>query len=191
VPRDVVKSLHQVATGPDRARITARWGTVNQTPDDKARRIATLTTQLAESPGDAAAGRQVFALLCAACHHLHGEGRNVGPDLTGIDRNDRAGLLQSIVDPSASVLPDFMAFTLKLRPRPGEEERQLAGFIQNETANGLTLVDTAGTRTPLASSDIAERTALPVSLMPDGLLDSLTSDQIRNLFAWLQSQPKP
>jgi putative heme-binding domain-containing protein len=132
----------------------------------------------------------VFALVCASCHTLHGDGRQVGPDLTGIDRADRAGLLLSIIDPSASVLPDYMAFRLDLRPRPGEEKRQLIGFIQDETANSLALVDVAGTRTALAANDIAERAALPISLMPEGLLDGLSPAQIRDLFAWLASDGK-
>jgi putative membrane-bound dehydrogenase-like protein len=190
VPRDVVSALHAVLPDADKPRVTSHWGTVNQTPAAKQKRIAEVTALLTEGPGDPAAGRQVFALICAACHTLHGDGRQVGPDLTGIDRADRAGLLLSIVDPNASVLPDFMAFRLVLRPRQGEEPRQLLGFIQDETGNGLALVDVAGTRTALAANDIADRAALPISLMPEGLLDGLSPAQIRDLFAWLASDGK-
>ena len=189
VPRDVVRALQSVVDKTDKPRLTAHWGTLNQTPEAKQKRINELTTLLADGTGDPTAGRQVFSLLCANCHTLHGEGRLVGPDLTGIDRGDRGGLLHSIVDPSASVLPDYMAFSLTLRPRPGEEARQLIGFIHDETANGLTLTDVAGTRSAVAASDITERTALPLSVMPDGLLDGLAPTQIRDLFAWLQSDP--
>jgi putative membrane-bound dehydrogenase-like protein len=189
VPRDVVRALQSVVGETGKPRLANHWGTVNQTPEAKQKRIGELAALLADGTGDPAAGHQVYSLLCAACHTLHGEGRAVGPDLTGIDRGDRGGLLHSIVDPSASVLPDYMAFSLKLHPRPGEEARQLVGFIHDETANGLSLTDVAGTRTAVAASDIAERTALPLSVMPDGLLDGLTPAQIRDLFAWLQSNP--
>lgn len=191
VPRDVVRALQSVVSEHTQPRLTKYWGTLNQTPEAKQHRIAALVTTLDESPGDPAAGRQIYALLCAACHTLHGDGRKVGPDLTGIDRGNRSGLLQSIVDPSASVLPDYMAFQLKLKPRPGEEGRHIVGFIQEENANGVTILDVAGTRTAVATSDLAERTALPISIMPEGLLDGLTAVQIHDLFAWLQSNPKP
>jgi putative heme-binding domain-containing protein len=158
-------------------------------PEAKQKRIAEVASLLVEKNGDPDAGRHLYSLLCAACHTLHGEGRPVGPDLTGIDRGDVGGLVHAIVDPSASVLPDFMGFQLTLTPRPGEDTRQLVGFIQDETANGLVIVDVAGTRTAVAARDIAERTALPISFMPEGLIDGLTTTQVRNLFAWLQSNP--
>lgn len=189
VPRDVVRSLLAVVGEEHKDRITKHWGTLNQTPESKQKRITELASQLAEAQGDPAAGRQTFALLCGTCHSLHGEGRVVGPDLTGIDRGDRGALLHSIVDPSASVLPDFMAFEVKLQARPGEEPRQIIGFIHDETANGLDITDVAGTRTSVATGDIAERNALPISIMPEGLLDALSAKQVRDLFAWLQSTP--
>ena len=144
---------------------------------------------LAQGQGDATAGKTVFTSICAACHTLHGEGRKIGPDLTGIDRGNLDGLLHSIVDPNASVLPDFMAFHLKLKARVGDEERQMVGFIQTENANGLTIMDLAGTLTPVAGSDIAERTALAISIMPEGLLEAFSAQQVRDLFAYLQSNP--
>jgi putative membrane-bound dehydrogenase-like protein len=190
VPRDVVRALQTVVHETDQPRLATHWGTVHQTPETKQKRIEELAALLAHGTGDPTAGRQVFSLLCAACHTLHGEGRAVGPDLTGLDRGDRNGLLHAIVDPSASVLPDYLAFHLKLHPRPGEETRQLIGFILDETPNGLSLTDLAGTRTSIAASEIDERTALPQSVMPDGLLDGLSPTQIRDLFAWLQSDQK-
>lgn len=189
VPRDVVRIMAASASPEDAARLGRHWGAVNQTPEAKLRRISELSVALGEAPGHAAAGKSHFVLRCAQCHTLHGEGRSVGPDLTGIDRGDRAGLLLSIVDPSASVLPDFMAFSVKLRAQPGEEPRQFTGFIQDETPNGLAVVDAAGTRTFLSTKDIEERSALPISLMPEGLLEGLSLAEIRDLFAWIQSTP--
>jgi putative membrane-bound dehydrogenase-like protein len=191
VPRDIVLALQTIAGDEHKERIAKQWGTINQTPEAKSRRIEEIKSLLrsGQDPADATAGRQVFTLLCGACHTLHGEGRAVGPDLTGIDRGDLGGLLQSIVDPSASVLPDYMAFHLRLKAQPGGEERQIVGFIHDENANGLSIVDIAGTRTAVAQSNIAERTALATSIMPEGLLEALTPPQIRNLLAWLQSNP--
>lgn len=191
IPRATVSALQKSVGREHAPRVARHWGAINQTPEAKRRRLEELTAVLDESPGNAASGRQVFGLLCAQCHPLHGEGKALGPDLTGIDRGDRDGLLHAIVDPSASVLPDYMAFEVALKARAGESERTLIGFIQDETANGLTMVDTAGTRTAVATSEIARRTALPISLMPEGLVDGLSAAQVRDLFAWLQSPPPP
>ncbi len=189
VPREAVSALQKAAGRAHAPRIARHWGAVNQTPEAKRRRLDEVAAQLQEAPGDPAAGREIFGRLCAQCHTFHGEGRALGPDLTGIDRGDRDGLLHAIVDPSASVLPDFMGFQVTLKAAAGESPRTIVGFIQEETANGLTIIDVAGTRTAVAANDIAERAALPISIMPEGLLDALSAAQIRDLFAWLQSKP--
>jgi len=189
VPRATVSALQKSVGREHASRIARHWGTINQTPETKRRRLTELAAVLDENPGHAASGREVFGLLCGQCHALHGEGKSLGPDLTGIDRGDRDGLLHAIVDPSASVLPDYMAFELVLKARPGESERTLIGFIQDETANGLIMIDAAGTRTAVATTEIAKLTALPISLMPEGLVDGLSAAQVRDLFAWLQSAP--
>jgi len=63
-------------------------------------------------PGNAVHGKVIFDKKCAVCHSLFGEGGKVGPDLTGTDRRDRAYLLQSIVDPSAVIRKEYVAYVI-------------------------------------------------------------------------------
>ena len=57
--------------------------------------------------GDLAKGRLVFNKMCAQCHILFGEGKKIGPDLTGSNRNDLHYVLENIIDPSAVIGKDY------------------------------------------------------------------------------------
>ena len=114
----------------------------------------------------------------------------MGPDLTGIDRDSIEGLLDAIIDPSGAILPEYMAFQFTIK-RPGSDEPQmLTGYIVEENANQVLLKDIAGTQTAVARKEILERQALNLSIMPEGLLDAFNDQQIRDLFAYLQSHPE-
>lgn len=189
VPRDVALALQKNA-GPEGEPIIRKlWGGINPTSEEKRARIRQLSSVLAKGSGKAEAGKAHFDLTCARCHTLFGEGKKVGPDLTGIDRGGRDALLQSIVDPSASVLPEFMPFEITLAAKGGGEGQSVTGFIQEENANQITVMDAAGTVATIPKADIAARRALSVSIMPEGILESLSEQQVRDLFAYLQSNP--
>jgi putative heme-binding domain-containing protein len=53
------------------------------------------------------------------------------------------------------------------------------------------LRDTVGQRTAIAISDIREERVIPTSLMPEGLLDGLSQEQLRDFFAYLTSAADP
>ena len=64
-------------------------------------------------PGDPRAGRALFTKHCAACHKLFGEGGAVGPDLTHANRADRQFLLVSLIDHSAVIRKEYLAWTVQ------------------------------------------------------------------------------
>lgn len=173
--------------------LAKHYGNVRKSPEELQRRIKEVRDALDTSAGagDKARGKQFFTENCAKCHVLFGEGRQVGPELTGVERSNRELLLQAIVDPSATVLPEFMASTFTLRDGGADDpfaaERQLTGFLLEETAQAVTLIDSAGNEVTVPPAAIAAREPLPLSLMPTGLLDAATPQQIRDLFVYLQS----
>src|SRR5262249_32292907 len=116
------------------------------------------------------------------CHTLFGEGNKVGPDLTGADRKNRDFLLSNIVDPSAVIRVEFLAYVVETR-----DGRTLTGLVAESTPKAVTLVDDKNERTVLARSKIATMAASPVSLMPEKILDGLSDQEIRDLFSYLQS----
>ena len=111
---------------------------------------------------------------------LFGEGGKVGPDLTGgARRRDLDALLTKIIDPSSELPAESRLAIIKLK-----DGRTVAGIIDNRTARTLTLRSIAETiAVPLA--DVLSNEFAALSLMPEGLLESLDSNQRRNLVAYL------
>jgi putative heme-binding domain-containing protein len=137
-----------------------------------------LTTE-ALSKADLRRGRQGFNTACAPCHTLYGEGGKAGPDLTGGGRANLDYLLENIVDPSASVSADFRMSVLELK-----DGRVLNAVVLARNDLSIT-AQTMTESVTLARADMAGIQSSELSLMPDGLLDSLAPGQAIDLIAYL------
>jgi putative heme-binding domain-containing protein len=146
-------------------------------------RIAAVSQLLYRGPGDAAVGRVHFDKVCGNCHKLHGKGNAVGPDLTGAERKNRDLLVRNIVDPSAVVREQYIMHVALTA-----DGRIFNGLLAESTPETITLLDAKNKRTVLNRADIEELRESTVSLMPEKLLDPLTEQQIRDLFAYLQTE---
>lgn len=165
-------------------RLEAAWGTVRSSPADRVRRIRELEDLLTPgslSRADLAAGRELFRKTCSNCHRLFGDGRTIGPELTGANRRNLQYLVSNIVDPSAAVPADFRQATVITN-----SGRVITGAITQRTDTALT-VQTANGEVRLPGDEVDEVAISEKSMMPDGLLDKLTVDQTRDLIAWLMS----
>src|SRR5207253_9001645 len=136
-------------------------------------------TPVALAKADKNQGRLAFNTACASCHILYGEGGKVGPDLTGGGRNNLDYLLENIVDPSAVVTADFRMSILDLK-----DGRVLNGLIAAKTERTLTLKTMTETLT-VDRGEVAGLRESALSLMPEGLLEALPSEQSRDLIAYL------
>jgi putative heme-binding domain-containing protein len=176
-----IRSLGDAAVNEQLARV---WGELRETPAARQQEITrwkTLLTPEVTSKADASNGRLVFSTICAACHKLYGEGAAIGPDLTGSDRHNLDYLLGNIVDPNAVVPADYRVSVVKLK-----DGRVLAGVIPEQTEK-LVTVQTPAERVTVPRSDIADLQQMPQSLMPEGLLEALGPDKVKDLFAYLMS----
>ena len=173
------------------AAIEQRWGKLHtQTSAEKTSTVNQLKLVLNPSgttlrfQGDVVAGKKLFTQLCANCHQLFREGQTLGPELTGADRKNSEWLLTQIVDPSAFIRPEYVNHNVEMR-----DGRSLSGLVTEQSDTALTLLDAQNQRTVLRRADMKELNASATSLMPEGLLESLTPQQVRDLFAYLQSAP--
>lgn len=164
--------------------IKQHWGNLKQTSEDKQQRIAQVRQLLAPDRADVAAGRTVFQQACASCHTLFGEGGKVGPDLTGYERDNLDFILPAIVDPSLAIREEFTAFSVTTK-----DDESLTGFLIENKPPSVTLRDASGQSIVIARERIESLQASRVSLMPEGLLDALSEQQIRDLFAYLARKP--
>jgi putative heme-binding domain-containing protein len=158
------------------------WGETRETSADKLKLVAELKarhTPDSLAKGDQSKGRAIFAGVCGQCHKLYGEGGALGPDLTGSGRHDLNYLVENIVDPSAVVDAAYYLNILELK-----DERVLSGIIGAQSERTLTL-RAVGQETAIDKQDIKARKIMPLSLMPEGLLQAFTPEQQRDLLAYL------
>ena len=182
VPVDLVRRMSQYDDDRLRALLEKQWGKVQPaTAFEMQGRINAVSQLLYRGPGDVAQGRKLFEKTCATCHKLYDLGTALGPDLTAAERKDRESLVRNIVDPSSVIRQEFLAFVAATH-----DGRILTGLLTESKADTITLVDAKNQKTVLRRSDIDELKESPVSLMPEKILDEMTDQQIRDLFAFLQ-----
>jgi putative heme-binding domain-containing protein len=160
------------------------WGPVSQPDSDKQADIAKFKRLLTDAEfarANASSGRALFERTCIACHTLYGQGGNIGPDLTGSNRANLDYILTEIINPSEVMLESYQLVTVTTR-----DGRTLSGTAAAEDAQQLTL-RLVGQDTVMAKADILSREKSPTSMMPEGLLKSLSNDEVRDLLAYLRT----
>jgi putative heme-binding domain-containing protein len=141
-----------------------------------------------EKSGSAEAGRPVYEKLCAGCHRFGAIGKDVGPDLTTLtSRFKRRDILESILWPSKIISDQYQAEMIELT-----DGSVVTGMLVRENATALLIRTGENPDKPVVvtKARVANRVTSTVSLMPEGLVDSLTHDEIANLLAFV-SAPAP
>ena len=182
VPRDVVSQMRRHRDQTLAGLLEKTWPAANATSADAGKRIDHCQNILRDGAADPYAGRNLFNAACAGCHRLFAGHGQVGPDLTSYQRSDVAALLRSVIDPSAEIREGYEAVQVETK-----DERSLTGFIVERNDHLVILRGLDGRNVPLARTNIAEFQTSGISLMPEGLLDPMTPQQVRDLFAYLRS----
>jgi putative membrane-bound dehydrogenase-like protein len=140
-----------------------------------------------DGPADAEAGRRVFfhpkLAGCFRCHRVEGRGQDIGPDLSTVGRNERRQVLESVLQPSALVAPDYQVWQIETA-----DGRVRTGMLVNTQLDEYTYLDAKGELFKLTTRDVVESQPLPKSIMPDGLADLLTDQELRDLMAYLYAR---
>jgi putative heme-binding domain-containing protein len=137
--------------------------------------------------GDPIKGAAIFKgdqAKCANCHKIRGQGNEIGPDLTDVFRRDRAWVFRSINEPSATIHPDYVPYTVLTK-----DGRPLVGIIRAVGADAIRVTDTEAKATVIPKSDIDELKPSATSIMPVGLLGAVGEEGVRDLIAFLTTQP--
>ncbi|MCB9950791.1 MAG: HEAT repeat domain-containing protein [Planctomycetaceae bacterium] len=140
--------------------------------------------------GNAERGREIFfgnaAASCRRCHKVNGSGGEVGPDLSGVAKeNPREHLLESIVDPNAKIAKGFETITFAM-----DDGRVLAGIVRSESETEFRIVTPTG-ETIVIPKDQVEETAKGKSGMPVDLFKQLSKSDIRDLVEFLSTLKTP
>ncbi|MBQ11863.1 MAG: dehydrogenase [Planctomyces sp.] len=153
------------------------------------KRIEELNSMLvtARGAGNPYTGKRLYKQTCGKCHTLFTEGGKIGPDLTGFKRDDIRGILMNVINPSAEIRKGFENYTVLT-----QNGRIVTGFIADQDNQVVVVRGVDGHNVVVPRKDIDEMLANPKSVMPDGLLDKLSDEQIKHLFAFLRvTQPLP
>jgi putative heme-binding domain-containing protein len=165
------------------ALVRKHWGQLRQSNEARQKRIAEVAKLVAENKGDAQGGAAVYQALCSACHRYLGKGGNIGPNLDAYQLNNPGFIIPAVVDPNLGIREEFAGFNVITK-----DNQRLTGFIAQNAPRFIVLRDLAQNSITLPRAEIKDLKAMPVSLMPEGITDGLTDQQVSDLFAYLMGK---
>lgn len=132
--------------------------------------------------------KQMFqAANCVACHRLNGTGQEVGPNLTKLDEKYKPlDILRELLEPSARINEKYQTWTFVT-----DAGSVVTGLILEETADTVKVIENPLNKAEpvvLQKSEIDERAKSNISIMPKGLLDKLTQEEILDLIAYIEAR---
>ena len=145
-------------------------------------RYRSLFSEDAVSGADLGRGRQVYERTCAVCHKMYGEGGDLGPDITGANRADLSYILDNILNPSGEIPEGYRMVFITTT-----DGRAYTGTVASETDRQVTLRMIGDDPVVIEKSEIQARESPDVSLMPEGLLNTLSDEDAIALIAYLRT----
>ena len=126
-------------------------------------------------------GQAVFRKTCATCHKAENFGAEVGPDLATVTNRTPEDLIIHILDPNREVLPQYLNYSVAT-----VDGRVLSGQVASESPTSITLKRAEGVIDVVPRDQIDELASTGQSLMPEGLEEEVTVDQMADLIAYLR-----
>lgn len=132
--------------------------------------------------GDSPRGAVVYTKAqCAKCHKCGTQGDSIGPDLTAVaKRFTKKELLESVYFPSHVISDQYASKTVVTT-----DGRQYTGLVTMGAGGEVVILESTGKKVPIKSDSVEEIQPSKVSAMPEGLLDTLTQEEIVDLFAFV------
>lgn len=199
LPGDLKTEATTVANAhPDR-RVRDEAAHVLPLPKTKSGRPLPAFGEIIRRDGRADRGREVFfgagnkdeegasRTRCGGCHRVQGRGDWIGPDLSTIGtKYGKDELLRSILNPSAAIGYNFRTAVVALK-----QGQVYTGLPIEESAERLVLKTADGQRVAIRPAEIEERAGSDLSLMPEGLAETLGEQDLVDLLAFLSSLREP
>jgi putative heme-binding domain-containing protein len=117
---------------------------------------------------------------CGRCHVVNGKGKAVGPDLTNIGKKPPQYLVESILNPSAKIVPGYESVQIVTK-----KGRRIKGIEKNEDNSTVQVVDSQGELHAVLKDEIQQNEKSTTSLMPDNFQNTLTVQDFHDLLAYL------
>ena len=171
-------------------RAAAIFGRVREADRDKLKLIAAKKKIVLSGEPDLKLGREMARKTCFVCHKLHGEGAEVGPDLTGVGRSTLDALLANIIDPNQIIGSGYENVEVETK-----DGRAISGRMVENTDTRVRLLAAGPKEEVIARSDIAIENGQPkirvseLSVMPEGL-EQMPDAEFRSMIWFLLNPPE-
>jgi putative heme-binding domain-containing protein len=169
------------------AAVARHWGTIRTTRDPgREQLVAEMKKLIRATPGDPHRGIAVFTKLCGQCHKIHGQGQEVGPDITANGRASFEQLLSNVFDPSLVIGASYQARTVRTI-----DGRVITGLLAEDNDQRVVLKVQGGKLETIAREDVEAIKVSELSLMPEGIEKQLQPQEIADLFAFITLDKHP
>jgi putative membrane-bound dehydrogenase-like protein len=178
VPASVARQLRRVVG----SGFVEIWGPIDQLPSNELayKKYRELLTPKALEKASLSKGQLLFKRTCGSCHKMYGEGGIIGPDLTGSNRSKVDYLLFNVLEPSGEIQDDYKLVVITTR-----DGRTYSGNVVAENERQITMRIVGQEAAVINKSNIQSREVMPVSMMPNGLFETLTNAEVTDLVGYL------
>ncbi|MCE6992972.1 PVC-type heme-binding CxxCH protein [Dyadobacter sp. CY323] len=136
--------------------------------------------------GDASKGKQVFSTYCAVCHQVNGEGMDFGPKLSEIGgKLPKEAQYSAIFDPNAGIGFGYEGFEVAFK-----DGSTVSGLVASKTETDLILKFPGGSTQEYKMSKVKSMKQMKDSMMPSGLQDAMSTEELVSLVDYLSSLKK-
>lgn len=184
VPPTVIRTLATSRSDTERAKAVELFGKVNKTSAEKQKMITEKRAIVLKGEPDLENGHKMAQTACFVCHKLHGEGSEIGPDLTGVGRSTLDALLANVIDPNQIIGLGYENVVVETK-----DGRSLSGRLVEENDATIKLINLGPTEYVISKDDIKTRTVSEMSLMPEGL-EGLPDNDFRDMIWYILAPPQ-
>jgi putative heme-binding domain-containing protein len=193
LPKDVlgpnqIRLLAASQSDAIRAKVKEIFGSVRLEESANRQKVVAEMSRhlLKEAHGDASKGWAVYDRICGQCHQLHGRGYEVGPEITRNGRGNFEQLIVSVFDPSLVIGEAYQSVTVLT-----EDGRAISGLVTERSDQRIVLKVQGGKTEVIPTDEVQELRQNAQSLMPEGLEEQMTRQEMADLFALLSLQSPP
>ena len=184
IPMTVIRTLGQSGDEAVRKRAASTIGRIRPPDTDKLKLMADKKKMILNgAKPDLKAGYELAKKTCFNCHKLHGEGADIGPDLTGVGRSTLDALLANVIDPNQIIGKGYENVEVETK-----DGRSISGRLVEDTNVRVKLISAGPKEDVIARSDIAKLRVSEISVMPEGL-EQMPDEDFRNLIAFILNPP--
>ncbi|MFN0067886.1 MAG: PVC-type heme-binding CxxCH protein, partial [Limisphaerales bacterium] len=184
LPPTVIRALATAQNQHERDKAVQIFGKVQASSAEKLKLIADKRKVVVSGPVDLAAGHEVAKKACFICHALHGEGANIGPDLTGVGRSSLDALLHNVIHPNEIIGAGYEQVEVETK-----DDQTLSGRMTENTATSVKLVMAGPTEAVVDKSNVKSLRVTGNSAMPEGL-EQMPDADFRNMIWYILAPPQ-